>query len=1002
MAAEPLVKFLIKYTRNSNGTVNTAETVFQTIPFAAGSWAILNPRVHGEIGKAGSFEFTLPYGHPLYNSLLQLKSIVTVIYAGNTIFRGRVLTVEKGSDLSHSVHCEGSFSFLLDSPQEGTKEETRPTIGVLQYLQQIISKHNSSVEADKHFTLGEVPGQYTSATSAEQRVVIPSDKANQQFGDSSWNFSMDRLEDLLNNFGGYFRVRYNASNGVSYLDWLDKYYASSVNTQPIAVAQNLINLSGTTEVDNIFTAVIPIGKNKSENVYIDSYWPIVSPGHAAVRHITVPELATLGLYSDAELNANYHRKSDYQNAIADHGWIWKQVDFENADTPDKLFAYAKDWIKNNYMPELTQWDVTALDLHCWDLTKQPLLVGDRVPLVHPEVEQPFGSFTVISADYDLYSMDKTKYRIGIPNQVVNASYGVKAKQEKQGKKGKGGGGGGITAKPSPDTKEEIDTSLDRLRAQLQQQYSLKTDWGQDITLDDPLAFFMYNTSGEKLDVKSSVNKLKKYNMDFLASSQKYSTPVKIFADAQKYGLDPDDPKTKSKLIMMDLGERNPAAAREQQQWKAQTEYFMVNSLELSMQEAEVLLNEQSGSSWLAGLVDDTGNWTPAAQAQGWGTVRAHSAEIKEMAINTRNLLTKKDTIPGTEVINGMRQYIVGGNLNLADYLNFDSDSLTFDVGSLFSTDGVKNIFKLISNAMNLDGEAGWAGIGKKANDWLVKLNDTFTYVDIDGVTRTVTNAVCAEDFNVPTIPSFKARFAYISDLIADRATINQLNAVSAEIESIKAKNITTDNLKTEIGKITLLQVNALTVSGGTTLDGTLTCNDTAYLSRIKFGGPSVGNAGFNDCIVSASVSNNVLTLNYAGGGKVTFSKATTLSGVWSGNRLTVTATPAVATPWSQALTRGTPTWDGSTLNLPVLYYTTDSTRPLGTAATLDVTSIYNDGYDDGASSVTPERHTHSGSLTYDSVETNSYGGTTVYTYHYHQSINTRSPIVSSGTRTVYW
>lgn len=75
----------------------------------------------------------------------------------------------------------------------------------------------------------------------------------------------------------------------------------------------------------------------------------------------------------------------------------------------------------------------------------------------------------------------------------------------------------------------------------------------------------------------------------------------------------------------------------------------------------------------------------------------------------------------------------------------------------------------------------------------------------------------------------------------------------------------------------------------------------------------------------------------------TFSRATTLSGEWSGNRITVTATPQNTT-WSQGLTKGTASWASNVLNLPVLYYTTDSTRPLGTAATLDVTNIYNDGY----------------------------------------------------------
>lgn len=180
-------------------------------------------------------------------------------------------------------------------------------------------------------------------------------------------------------------------------------------------------------------------------------------------------------------------------------------------------------------------------------------------------------------------------------------------------------------------------------------------------------------------------------------------------------------------------------------------------------------------------------------------------------------------------------------------------------------------------------------------------------------------------------------------LIATKATIVDLNALRARVGTLEADTVKTANLASEIGKITLLTVNALSVQGGTNLSGTLTVGGAARFSSIAFGS-SVGATNFSDCLINASVSNNVLTLTKASGGTVTFSKATSLSGVWSGNRLTVTATPQNV-EWSQALTKGTATWSESVLNLPVLYYTTDSTRPLGTAATLDVTNIYNDGYD---------------------------------------------------------
>ena len=416
-----VVEFFIRNYKNGNGAVITSETKFQEIPIS-GTPVITNPKVKNEIGKAGSFEFGLETNSPYYNSLMQMKTIIRVTYFGNTIFLGRVLTIDKTLSGSRTVHCEGCLAFLLDSPQPGTKEDTRSQISVLEYLQQIITNHNSyvSTEPIKQMTLGEVPGQYTNATTSEQRVKIPTEKASQKFGDTSWNTTMDRIEGLISDFGGYFRVRYNTSNGKLYLDWYDKYYNSTVNSQLIETTKNIIDISGPTEVENLFTVVIPIGKssNNDNSVLIGDYWPIAKSGHSKVNYIEVPELASIPLYSDAELNADYHKKTDYQNAITRFGKIWKVVNFDNADTPEKLFAYAKDWIKNNFMPEITQWDVTALDLKIVDSNEQAIFCGDRVSLRHPEVDQTYNGLTVISAEYDLYNPEKNKYNIGIPNQEI--------------------------------------------------------------------------------------------------------------------------------------------------------------------------------------------------------------------------------------------------------------------------------------------------------------------------------------------------------------------------------------------------------------------------------------------------------------------------------------------------------------------------------------------------------------------------------------------------------
>ena len=170
--------------------------------------------------------------------------------------------------------------------------------------------------------------------------------------------------------------------------------------------------------------------------------------------IFVPEMNDF--YSDEELNTIYHSANEYRNAVNKYGLIYKSQKFANADTAQKLLDYAKDWIKNNYHGGITNFNITALDLHLVNPEFDKYLVGQRVnvqymdPAVQEETEQ---TLTVISAEYDLNNPDKNSYKIGIPDVSLNKVYGETSK------KGGGGGGGGKT---SDQTDNETDTEVDGL------------------------------------------------------------------------------------------------------------------------------------------------------------------------------------------------------------------------------------------------------------------------------------------------------------------------------------------------------------------------------------------------------------------------------------------------------------------------------------------------------------------------------------------------------------
>jgi len=168
----------------------------------------------------------------------------------------------------------------------------------------------------------------------------------------------------------------------------------------------------------------------------------------------VPEMNDF--YTDDQLNTIYHSADEYRNAMFKYGLIYKTQKFENAETPQQLLDFAKDWIKNNYHGGITSFNITALDMHLMGEQVDQYLVGQRVNVMYMDPalqEETTQTLTVISAEYDLNNPDKNSYKIGIPDVTLNKVYGETSKS------GGGGGGGG---KGSDETDNETNTELDQL------------------------------------------------------------------------------------------------------------------------------------------------------------------------------------------------------------------------------------------------------------------------------------------------------------------------------------------------------------------------------------------------------------------------------------------------------------------------------------------------------------------------------------------------------------
>lgn len=115
--------------------------------------------------------------------------------------------------------------------------------------------------------------------------------------------------------------------------------------------------------------------------------------------------------------------------------------------------------------------------------------------------------------------------------------------------------------------------------------------------------------------------------------------------------------------------------------------------------------------------------------------------------------------------------------------------------------------------------------------------------------------------------------------------------------------LTTTELASQIALLNAVAINTLNIQ--TLIDAPLITGTEGQIDDISCDTLSLsGSSSFDDCLIDASVSNNTLTLTYASGSTVTFSKATTLSGAWSSGALTVTASPQGETFVADLFTAG--------------------------------------------------------------------------------------------------
>lgn len=432
----------INHFKRDNSIIDTEELMF-AVPIVNNAF-INKPVVKSSEDSADSFSFSMESNSPYYDAILPYKTTIRVEYDGDVVFWGRTLAPSTSSVLhTKTINCEGSYVYFNDTYYEGVQEKYRTKITVSDYLTKVLNNHNNMTPAKQIFR-GDVG------------VTLPS--ITEKYEPTSWTQTSSILSELTGNNGGHMRVRY--TNGNAYLDWY-KYYIRDLGDglrPSVTVGKNILDITSDANNRNVFTRVIPIGTtdHDGKSIYIDGY---KYRDKDNVEHTysgkAMPVSFVRNLYTSAQLTDEFHNWTDYRDAEANYGIIYKTMSFGDADTQEKLFNEVKKWIKECYFSIASSFTVKAIDFHIIDGNVPKILLGDCVDvtflIVINGIKQWVTKKLVCKAlQYDLYNPENNSYTFGIPSDLLKDP-----SRKKSSKKTLSNAVGGNKVTPKGDEDEDI-------------------------------------------------------------------------------------------------------------------------------------------------------------------------------------------------------------------------------------------------------------------------------------------------------------------------------------------------------------------------------------------------------------------------------------------------------------------------------------------------------------------------------------------------------------------
>ena len=351
---------------------------------------VRDPSVKLAVSKAGEMSFTVDAEHPYLSNLRRMSGLVELLDGTFPIYRGRITSDIKDFYGAHKIETEGIMAVLNDSiippfnfPEDFTEDASYKAAAasgnvVEFFFRWILSQHNAQVTAEQQIKPGVVtvsdPNNYITRSSEEYATAMTT--------------ISDKL--LKSSLGGNLLIRYEDDG--NYLD----YYAALplTNTQTVEFAENLLDLSSETDGADIYTAILPEGKDG----------------------------LTIGNLPDGDLTDDLVKSGKIiysKSGVATYGRITRHIKWGDVTVASNLQSKAKAALADNglSMPETIT--CKAVDLG-WQEGIQHFRVGRMTALV----STPHGysaSYPLMELSPDILDPGNTQITLGATQRTYTGS-----------------------------------------------------------------------------------------------------------------------------------------------------------------------------------------------------------------------------------------------------------------------------------------------------------------------------------------------------------------------------------------------------------------------------------------------------------------------------------------------------------------------------------------------------------------------------------------------------